>query len=102
VVQLRVIAVCALILISCSGLGAAALWAITRTREPVTIRETRVLVRALASSALSTWVLLIVAPGQILRSVGVFFVVYATVVMALLAVIHYKIKCSAEERTSDE
>lgn len=99
--QLRVIGVCALIFISCMGLGAAGFWVITRTEEPVTIREVRMVVRAMSLSVVATWFLLLVAPSEMLRMAGIFFVAYAAVVVIVLWIAHYKTVRSPKEESHE-
>lgn len=99
--QFRVIALCALIFIACSGLGAAASWVLTRTDESVTRREALTAVRGLGASALASVPLPLLVPSKHLWAVGVFFVVHATLLTLLEAAIHRKINRLIKE-ASDE
>jgi hypothetical protein len=93
----RITTMCVLIFVSCAGLGAAAFWATTRTDEPVTLREVRMVVRALFAAALAAWMLLIVTPQNLVWPVIVFFTVFAGLVVILLAVTHRRIDKRKEE-----
>jgi hypothetical protein len=97
--SLRLVGVCVLIFISCAGLGAAGFWAVTRTDEPITLREVRTIIRAMLSSLVATWILLLVAPARMLWAVGLFFVGYAAVVILVLGIAHYKIVRSSKEKS---
>lgn len=87
----RVLSMCALIFVSCTGLGAAGFWVTTHTDEPITIREVRMVMRALSSSVLAIWILLLITPDELVRTVAIFFVIYAGIVLVVLGVAHFKI-----------
>lgn len=97
----RVIGLCSLIFISASGLGTAGLWVTTRSDELVTLREARVVVRALGASSAALVGLPFLVPDEKLWAVGVFFAVHATLLTLLMLAVQRKIIHSIKE-TVDE
>jgi uncharacterized membrane protein YfcA len=87
----RIIGMCALIFVSCAGLGTAAFWTATRTDEPITRREVLMVIRALFAAALSAWLLLFVTPQHLVRPVGAFFLAFSAIVLTLLIVTHRRV-----------
>lgn len=99
---IRLVAMCALIFVSCAGIGTAAFWITTRTDEPISLREVRMVVRALFAAALASWGLLIVTPSYLVWPVIVFFTAFVGIVIILLAVTHRRIEKYKEEESPYE
>jgi hypothetical protein len=87
----RIAGMCVLIFVSCAGLAATTFWAVTRTEETITKREVLMVIRALAASAFSSWLLLLVTPRSLAQPVGVFFLTFMVIVIALLAITHRRV-----------
>lgn len=98
----RIVGMLALIVLVCVGLGSAAFWVTSRSDEPVTIREVRMVVRALIVASVSGLLGMVIAPSRMFWLAGVLFVLFSVALITLLAFAHRKIMQVKKKESADE